>query len=283
MNTILNYCADMISSPIVEKIKLQLKEKIGKFKFAPKLCIISVGDDSASQVYIKNKIKLCRELGIDYVHINCHKDIHQSNLIGEIKRFNERFDVHGIIVQQPLPPHLDTEAIVNTIDPRKDVDGFTKGSPFIPATPKGICTLLKEYKVETCDRNIVIIGRSDTVGRPLANLLSNKEYNGNVTLLHSRTSYTNMIDQCHKADIIIACCGIPKFVTDEFVGFISPIIIDVGIHRDENNKLCGDVDYNIVKGLCRGITPVPGGVGPMTVISLMENTVEAYERIMEEE
>lgn len=276
----------MVSKYIVEKIKTQLKEKISEFQGTPKLCIVSVGKDDASQVYIKNKIKLCRDLGIDYIHINCHQDIHQSNLIGEIKRLNERQDIHGIIVQQPLPPHLNTEVIVNTIDPRKDVDGFTKGSPFIPATPKGICTLLKEYKVETCDRNIVIIGRSDTVGRPLANLLSNKEYNGNVTLLHSRTSYPNMIEHCKKADIIIACCGVPKFVTDKFIGVISPyspIVIDVGIHRDENNKLCGDVDYESVHGLCRGITPVPGGVGPMTVISLMENTVEAYERIIKEE
>lgn len=277
----------MVSKYIVEKIKTQLKEKISKLGetcIPPKLCIVSVGKDDASQVYIKNKIKLCRDLGIDYIHINCHQDIHQSNLIGEIKRLNERQDIHGIIVQQPLPPHLNTEVIVNTIDPKKDVDGFTKGSPFIPATPKGICTLLKEYEVETCDRNIVIIGRSDTVGRPLANLLSNKEYNGNVTLLHSKTSYTNIIDHCHKADIIIACCGVPKFVTDKFIGVISPyspIVIDVGIHRDENNKLCGDVDYNSVHGLCRGITPVPGGVGPMTVISLMENTVEAYEKQME--
>ena len=147
----------------------------------------------------------------------------------------------------------------------------------LPATPKGICTLLNKYNINVQDKSIVIIGRSNTVGRPLANLLSNKDYNGNVTLLHSKTSYSNIIEYCNRADIIIACCGIPKFVTKEFIGNNEPIVIDVGIHKVDG-KLCGDVDYDNIKDKCSLITPVPGGVGPMTVVSLIENTIEAFNK-----
>ena len=281
------------SKPVVEYIKDFSKRKIEKFKQvrpdrpqalrAPKLCIISVGEDEASKVYVNNKIKMCTEVGIEYRTIQYHKEIEQWYLIDSIKQLNDDPNIDGIIVQQPLPKHLDTKVIVNTIKPSKDVDGFTVGSPFTPATPAGIRTLLDYNLIQTRGKNIVIIGRSDTVGRPLANLLSSKSYDGNVTLLHSKTKREDMIYYCKNADIIIACCGVPKMITKEYLNFknitsnntnTGQIVIDVGIHRIDG-KLCGDVDFEDVKDYC-DITPVPGGVGPLTVVSLIANTVEAY-------
>lgn len=266
----------------------EIKDSLNSIYFIqPTLAIIKVGNNEASNIYIRNKIKTCDEVGIKAELFRFDDTISESDLIFEIRKLNNNVNIHGIIVQLPIPAHLDSYTIINNISPEKDVDGFTDinlgklmsfKDGLIPATPKGICTLLDRYNIDVQDKSVVIIGRSNTVGRPLANLLSNKAYNGNVTLLHSKTSLTNIINYCNKADIIIACCGIPKFVTEEFIGDNKPIVIDVGIHRDENNKLCGDVDYNNIKDKCSYITPVPGGVGPMTVVSLIENTVEAFNK-----
>lgn len=266
----------------------EIKDSLNSIYFIqPTLAIIKIGNNEASNIYIRNKIKTCDEVGIKAILCRFDDTISESDLISEIKKLNNNVNIHGIIVQLPIPAHLDPYTIINSINPEKDVDGFTdinlgklmsSKDGLIPATPKGICTLLDKYNINVQDKSIVIIGRSNTVGRPLANLLSNKKYNGNVTLLHSKTSYSNIVEYCNKADIIIACCGVPKFITEEFIGNNKPIVIDVGIHRDENNKLCGDVDYDNIKNKCSYITPVPGGVGPMTVVSLIENTIEAFNK-----
>lgn len=268
----------LIADSIKESLKSEYIDKI------PTLVIIQVGNNEASNVYIRNKIKACQEIGIKAKLFHYDEETPQYYLIEEIQHLNADKNVHGVIVQLPLPEHLDSYTIINSINPNKDVDGFTDNNlgkltsfkdGIIPATPKGICTLIDRYNIDVQDKSVVIIGRSNTVGRPLANLLSSKAYNGNVTLLHSKTSKNNIIKYCKDADIIIVCCGVPKFLTKEFIGFNKPVVIDVGIHRI-NNKLCGDVDYDEIKDLCSYITPVPGGVGPMTVVSLIENTMEAF-------
>ena len=274
----------MRSKEIVQNIKNNILQVTNYYSVKPTLYIIKVGFNEASNIYVKNKVKACEECGISVTVLQYDNNVKESSLIRDIELFNHSEHIHGIIVQLPLPEHLNAYKIINTIYPEKDVDGFTDANLaklmsgkecHIAATPKGICTLLKEYKVETENRDIVIIGRSNTVGRPLANLLSNKVFNGNVTLLHSKTSIDKIKSYCKNADIIIVCCGIPKFLSLDFIGDNLPVVIDVGIHRIDD-KLCGDTDYENIKNKCSYITPVPGGVGPMTVASLLENTYEAY-------
>lgn len=276
----------MRSKEIAQSIKDHIFQAANYYSVKPTLYIIKVGFNEASNVYVKNKVKACEECGISVTVLQYDDNVKESSLIRDIELFNHSDHIHGIIVQLPLPEHLNAYKIINTIYPEKDVDGFTdanlgklmSGKEYhIAATPKGICTLLKEYKVETENKDIVIIGRSNTVGKPLANLLSNKKFNGNVTLLHSKTSVDKIKSYCKNADIIIVCCGIPKFLSSDFIGDNLPVVIDVGIHRIDD-KLCGDTDYENIKNKCSYITPVPGGVGPMTVVSLLDNTYNAYKR-----
>jgi methylenetetrahydrofolate dehydrogenase (NADP+)/methenyltetrahydrofolate cyclohydrolase len=282
---------------IASQLKEELKQKVEdlhqknikkhKVNRYPKLAIIQVGNNEASNTYVKNKIKTCEYCNVIPQHILFPDDVTQEQLISEINYLNSSYDVDGIIVQLPLPKHLDEYKIINTICPEKDVDGFTNvnlgkvmnddNTGFIPATPKGICTLIDRYKIPTENKNVVIIGRSNTVGRPLANLLSNKKYNANVTLLHSKTDWITLRGTTMESDIIIACCGQKEMINKDYLSNNKIYtIIDVGIHRNNDNKLCGDVDFESVKQYCEYITPVPGGVGPMTVIELINNTIKSY-------
>lgn len=278
-----------------EKIKLEIaqlvKEKVAAGGKRPHLAAILVGNDGASQTYVGNKERACAQVGFNSTLHRFPAEISQEELIKKIQEINGNDDVDGLIVQLPLPEHIDEDAIINAIDPSKDVDGFhpvnvgkmTLGLPtFLPATPYGILRLLDEYGIETSGKHCVIIGRSNIVGRPLANLMSLKDYPGDctVTICHSRTK--NIDNYTKQADIIIAALGSPGFVKGDMVRE-GAVVVDVGITRvaDTSKKsgyrLEGDVDFESVSSKVSYITPVPGGVGPMTIVSLMVNTLKAAE------
>lgn len=278
-----------------EKIKLEIaqmvKEKVAAGGKRPHLAAILVGNDGASQTYVGNKERACAQVGFNSTLHRFPAEITQTELIRKIEEINKNDDVDGLIVQLPLPDHIDEDAVINAIDPSKDVDGFhpenvgkmTLGLPtFVPATPYGILRLLGEYGVETSGKHCVIIGRSNIVGRPLANLMSLKDYPGDctVTICHSHTK--NIETYTKQADIIIAALGSPGFVKGDMVRE-GTVIVDVGITRisDSSKKsgyrLEGDVDFESVAPKASYITPVPGGVGPMTIVSLMVNTLKAAE------
>ncbi len=276
--------ADSIKMEIAEKVSAII-EKGGK---KPHLAAILVGDDGASQTYVGHKERACKMVGFDSTVIKLSEDTSQQMLIEEISSINDNPDIDGLIVQLPLPKHIDEQAIIESIDPSKDVDGFHPvnvgrmllGLPsFVSATPAGIIELMSRYHIETSGKHCVIIGRSNIVGRPMANLLSQKANPGNctVTMCHSRTK--NLAEFTLKADIIIAALGVPEFLTGEMVSE-GCVVIDVGITRVKADtktgfKLVGDVKYEEVAPKCSYITPVPGGVGPMTIISLLKNTLIA--------
>lgn len=278
-----------------EKIKLEIaqlvKEKVAAGGKRPHLAAILVGNDGASLTYVGNKERACAQVGFNSTLHRFPAEISQEELIKKIQEINGNDDVDGLIVQLPLPEHIDEDAIINAIDPSKDVDGFhpvnvgkmTLGLPtFLPATPYGILRLLDEYGIETSGKHCVIIGRSNIVGRPLANLMSLKDYPGDctVTICHSRTK--NIDNYTKQADIIIAALGSPGFVKGDMVRE-GAVVVDVGITRvaDTSKKsgyrLEGDVDFESVASKASYITPVPGGVGPMTIVSLMVNTLKAAE------
>lgn len=278
-----------------EKIKLEIaqmvKEKVAAGGKRPHLAAILVGNDGASQTYVGNKERACAQVGFNSTLHRFPAEITQAELIRKIEEINNNDDVDGLIVQLPLPDHIDEDAVINAIDPSKDVDGFhpenvgkmTLGLPtFVPATPYGILRLLDEYGVETSGKHCVIIGRSNIVGRPLANLMSLKDNPGDctVTICHSHTK--NIETYTKQADIIIAALGSPGFVKGDMVRE-GTVIVDVGITRisDSSKKsgyrLEGDVDFESVAPKSSYITPVPGGVGPMTIVSLMVNTLKAAE------
>ena len=278
-----------------EKIKLEIaqmvKEKVAAGGKRPHLAAILVGNDGASQTYVGNKERACAQVGFNSTLHRFPAEITQTELIRKIEEINKNDDVDGLIVQLPLPDHIDEDAVINAIDPSKDVDGFhpenvgrmTLGLPtFLPATPYGIIRLLSEYGIETKGKNCVIIGRSNIVGRPLANLLSLKDDPGDctVTICHSHTKNIEFFTR--QADIIIAALGSPGFVKGDMVREVA-VIVDVGITRvaDDTKKngyrLLGDVDFETVAPKASYITPVPGGVGPMTIVSLMVNTLKAAE------
>lgn len=248
-----------------------------------KLAIIQVGNDDASHTYIRNKKKACEYVGISLKTYHFDADVSAQVVIDLIKDLNNDDSITGILVQLPLPQHMDKEKIINTINPLKDVDGFTfvnsgklarnyKDTHLTPCTPKGIMTLLKHNKLDVAGSNCVVVGRSNIVGRPMAELLT--KANATVTLCHSHTK--NLKEICKQADFLVCAVGKPKFFTTEYIKN-GAIVIDVGMNRDENGKLCGDVDFeNVAKMQNGAITPVPGGVGPMTVATLMENCVIAY-------
>ncbi len=261
------------------EIKEELKEKVSKLKVKPKLVVISVGDNPASKVYVGQKEKCANYIGINYEHKH-FDSISDDELIKVIDKLNKDKSVNGVIVQLPLPDGMNETRIVNTIVPEKDVDGLTylnaglllnNNTSMVSCTPKGIMELLKREKVDLVGANAVVIGRSILVGKPMMNLLINA--NATVTMCHSKTKDLEKITR--KADVLVVAIGKKHFVTRDMVKK-GAVVIDVGINRIDG-KLYGDVDYDNVYSKVKKITPVPGGVGPMTVVMLMKNCLEAYE------
>lgn len=260
------------------QIKDELKEEAAALKTKGKeatLAVVQVGADPASTVYVRNKKKGCEYVGIRSLSYELPEETTQEELLSLVEELNERDDVNGILVQLPLPSHLDEDAVIRTISPAKDVDGFHPQSVgalcigqkgFVSCTPAGIIQLLKRSGIEIAGKECVILGRSNIVGKPMALLMLRE--NATVTVAHSRTK--NLKEVCKRADILIVAVGRPKMITADYVKE-GAVVIDVGINRDENNKLCGDVDFDTVAPVCEAITPVPGGVGPMTIAMLMEN------------
>lgn len=260
------------------QIKNELKEEAEALKAQGKeatLAVIQVGADPASTVYVRNKKKGCEYIGIRSLSYELPEETTQEELLSLVEELNQRADVNGILVQLPLPDHLDEDAVIRTISPFKDVDGFHPQSVgalcigqkgFVSCTPAGIIQLLKRSGIEIAGKECVILGRSNIVGKPMSLLMLRE--NATVTVAHSRTK--NLKEVCKRADILIVAVGRPKMITEEYVKE-GAVVIDVGINRDENNKLCGDVDFDAVAPVCEAITPVPGGVGPMTIAMLMEN------------
>lgn len=270
---------------ISQEIKDELKEKVAKLKEQGTeiaLAVIQVGEDPASSVYVRNKKRACEYIGIESVAYEIPETTTQDELLTIIDDCNKNPKINGILVQLPLPDHIDEDTVIKAIAPEKDVDGFhpqsvgamTIGEPgFLPCTPAGIIQLLKRSGVEIEGKECVIIGRSNIVGKPMALLLLRE--NGTVTICHSRTK--NLKEVTKRADILVAALGRPKFIDESYVKE-GAVVIDVGIHRDANNKLCGDVDFDRVAPHTSAITPVPGGVGPMTIAMLMNNCVESAEK-----
>ena len=267
----------LISTQIKDELKAEVTELKAK-GITPCLAVIQVGNDPASCVYVNNKKKACAYIGIESLSYELDENISQEELLTIIDELNHNEMVNGILVQLPLPKHIDENMVIHSIVPEKDVDGFhpetvgnmcigSKG--FLPCTPAGVIQLLKRSNIDIEGKECVVIGRSNIVGKPMAMLLLRE--NGTVTITHSRTKDLKEITK--RADILVAAIGKPKFVTSEYVKE-GAVVIDVGIHRNENNKLCGDVDFDDVIGKVSAITPVPGGVGPMTIAMLMNNCVE---------
>ncbi len=264
------------------QIKEELKEKVAKLKRDGKeitLAVIQVGNDEASTVYVGNKKKACEYIGIHSLSYELSEETTQDKLLELIEELNQKEEVHGILVQLPLPKHIDENAVIHAISPKKDVDGFHPQnvgalsigeSGFVSCTPAGIIQLLKRSGIEIAGKHCVVIGRSNIVGKPMAMLLLRE--NGTVTICHSKTK--DLAKLTKQADILVAAIGKPKFITKEYIKE-NAVVIDVGIHRMENKKLCGDVDYDDVIDKVSAITPVPGGVGPMTIAMLMYNCVES--------
>ena len=271
---------------LAKKIRGELKEEVSKLKkqgIKPKLAVIMVGDDKASSVYVRNKSKACEEVGIEFEEYLKDDKTTQEELISLIKELNKREDIHGILLQSPIPKGLNIREAFNTIDYRKDVDGFNPINVgklsigedcFISCTPHGVIKMLEEYNIETEGKRAVIIGRSNIVGKPLIQCLLNK--NATVTVCHSKTQ--NIKEIAKEADILIAALGKPKFVTEDMVKE-GVVVIDVGINRNEEGKLVGDVDFENVSKKASYITPVPGGVGPMTIAMLLCNVVKSAKQL----
>lgn len=267
---------------LAKKIRANLKTEVDKLKqqgITPKLAVIMVGDDKASSVYVRNKSRACNEIGIEFEEFLKGQDTTQEELLSLIQKLNKREDVHGILLQSPIPQHLDIREAFNLIDYKKDVDGFNPVNvgrlsigedAFISCTPHGVIRMLEEYNIPIEGKRAVIIGRSNIVGKPLIQCLLSK--NATVTVCHSKTQ--NIGEITKEADILIAALGRPKFVKEDMVK-PGAVVIDVGINRNDEGKLVGDVDFENVSKKASYITPVPGGVGPMTIAMLMENVVKA--------
>ena len=267
-----------ISAAVLADVAAEVKELKEK-GIVPGLAVIIVGDDPASRVYVHNKKKACANAGIYSEEFALPADTTQDELLALVASLNGRSDINGILCQLPLPAHIDDKAVIAAISPMKDVDAFHAANVghimigdynFLPCTPAGVMELLQRSGVEVAGKSCVVIGRSNIVGKPMAMLLLHA--NGTVTICHSRTR--NLKEVCAGADILVAAVGKPKFVTADMVK-PGAAVIDVGMDRDENGKLCGDVDYDAVFPVAGCITPVPGGVGPMTIAMLMKNTLMA--------
>lgn len=283
-----------VSAQIKQEIAAEVGEMVAKGKKRPHLAAILVGHDGGSETYVANKVKSCAECGFKSTLIRFEDDITEETLLEEVRKLNENDDIDGFIVQLPLPKHINEQHVIEAIDYRKDVDGFHPINVgrmniglkcFVSATPNGILELLKRYNIETRGKKCVVLGRSNIVGKPMASLLMQKAYPGDctVTVCHSHTE--NIREECRQADIIIAAMGVPGFVTADMVKE-GAVIIDVGTTRvpDPTRKtgfrLCGDVKFDEVADKCSFITPVPGGVGPMTICSLMRNTLLAGKKVI---
>lgn len=275
--------AQIIDGKVIStQIKDELKAKVSELKEQGKeisLAVIQVGNDPASSVYVGNKKKACAYIGINSLAYELPEETTEAELIELIEKLNKDDKVNGILVQLPVPKHINEDKIIETISPKKDVDGFHPSSVgalsigrkgFVSCTPAGIIQLLKRSNIEIEGKECVVIGRSNIVGKPMSMLLLRE--NGTVTVCHSRTK--DLKEVCKRADILVVAIGKPKMIDASYVKE-GATVIDVGIHRDENNKLCGDVDYDSVFPIAGAITPVPGGVGPMTIAMLMNNCVEA--------
>ncbi len=277
---------------IKEEIANEVRQLTAKGLRPPHLAAVIVGNDGASQTYVANKEKSSHEVGFTSSVYRFAESTTEEELLKSIDFLNNDPDIDGFIVQLPLPKHINEQHVINAISPDKDVDGFTPinigrmvlgEDSYVPATPMGICTLLKRYNVETTGKHCVVLGRSNIVGTPIANLLSRKGFDCTVTICHSKTQ--NLAEITRQADILIAAIGKPEFVTADMVKE-GAVLVDVGIHRipDESKKsgyrIIGDVKHSQVDGKCSWVTPVPGGVGPLTIVSLMENTLKAYNRHM---
>lgn len=271
-----------LSNEIIEELKVrcdELKEKGIKPKFA----VIMVGNDKASQIYVKNKRKACERIGIECVECFLDENIQQKELIDKIKELNSDNTIHGILLQSPIPKHLNINEAFETISPKKDIDGFNptnvgklclNQNTFVSCTPFGIIKLLDKYGIDLAGKKVTIIGRSNIVGKPLIQCFLNK--NATVTICHSKTD--DIKEHTKDADIVVVAIGKPKFLKENMVKKNS-VIIDVGINRDDNGKIIGDVDFENVSKKSSYITPVPGGVGPMTIAMLMNNVIKAAENV----
>ncbi len=267
---------------ISTQLKDELKEEVAKLKEQGKECclaVIQVGKDPASSVYVGNKKKACEYIGIKSVAYELAEETTEEELLQIVEKLNNDDSVHGILCQLPLPKHIDEDKIIDAIAPEKDVDGFSPQSVgalvigkkgFVSCTPAGIIELLKRSNIEMAGKHCVVIGRSNIVGKPMAILMLRE--NATVTVCHSKTE--NLKEICKQADILIVAIGKPEFIGKDYVKE-GATVIDVGIHRDENNHLCGDVKFDEVEPIASNITPVPGGVGPMTIAMLMANCVSA--------
>ena len=265
---------------VSKKILNNVKENVSKLSKVPNLAVILVGDDPASRIYVNNKKKAASDVGIKSTIIEFPNSVKESEILNLIHKLNDDSEITGILVQLPLPEHIDKNKIIMAISPLKDVDGFTPENVgklatgiepyFYPATPQGILMLLDEYKIPIEGKNAVIIGRSNIVGKPMSEMLLKR--NATVTLCHSFTK--NLEDKIKTADILISAVG--KKIVRCKMGYNNSVVIDVGIHKDSAGKITGDVDFDLVSQSCGYITPVPGGVGPMTIASLMYNSSKIY-------
>lgn len=268
----------ILAKKIREELRIECDE-LKKEGILPKLAVIMVGDNQASKIYVRNKNKACEEVGIDFEEYILNSDITQEKLINLIESLNNKKDINGILLQSPIPSNLDINEAFQKISYEKDVDGFNPinvgklsigQDTFISCTPYGVMKMFEEYQIDLEGKNVVILGRSNIVGKPLLQCCLNK--NATVTICHSKTK--NLKEITERADILISAIGKSKFVTKDMVKK-DAVVIDVGINRDENGKITGDVDFENVKDVASYITPVPGGVGPMTITMLMNNVIKA--------
>ncbi len=280
--------AEIIDGKLVSSVlRSKIAEEILDFKnnsgITPGLAVVIVGENPASMVYVRNKKKACEQVGINSYEIALPADISEEELLLKVKQLNSDASVHGILVQLPLPAHINEETVINSIDPAKDVDAFHPSNVgrimigsynFLPCTPAGIMDLLDYYNINISGKKCVVLGRSNIVGKPMAHLLMEK--NGTVTVCHSRTA--DLKAETKNADILVVAIGKPEFVTADMVKD-GAVVVDVGINRTEDGKLVGDVDFSGVSAVASYITPVPGGVGPMTITTLLKNTLTAAKMI----
>ena len=268
----------VVSAQVKERIRLET-EQLGKRGIEVGLAVVIVGDEPASKVYVRNKKKACETVGFNSYEYALPAETTEEELLDLVKKLNADDKVNGILVQLPLPPHLDDKVIINNILPEKDVDAFHPVNVgkimigdynFLPCTPAGVMELIASTGTDVSGKDCVVIGRSNIVGKPQAMLLLHK--NGTVTICHSKTK--NLKEVCSRADILVAAVGRAKMITSDYIKE-GAVVIDVGMNRDENGKLCGDVDFDNCKEKAGYITPVPGGVGPMTIAMLMQNTLTA--------
>lgn len=273
-----------VSAAVKQEVKTEV-EALKQKGISVGLAVIIVGDNPASRTYVNNKKKACAEAGIVSEEYALPESTTQAELLDLIDTLNKKDSIHGILCQLPLPKHLDEKAVIAAINPEKDVDAFHAVNvghimigdySFLPCTPAGIMEMLKYYNIPVAGKECVVIGRSNIVGKPMAMLLL--QQNGTVTVCHSKTVHLAAVTA--RADILVAAVGIPKFVTADMVKD-GAVVIDVGMDRDENGKLCGDVDFDAVAPKAAYITPVPGGVGPMTIATLLKNTVTAARKVCE--